>query len=140
MPQRYAGDVTPNEAWNILKKEEDSYIVDCRTAAEWSFVGVADISSLNKETVFAEWNRFPGGLENPDFVNEEKNVGLKPNATILFLCRSGQRSISAAIAMTDAGYENSYNILEGFEGDKDEKSQRGTVGGWKLSGLPWKQS
>ena len=48
--------------------------------------------------------------------------------------------ISAAVAMTDAGYENSYNILEGFEGDKDEKSQRGTVGGWKLSGLPWQQS
>ena len=77
---------------------------------------------------------------NPDFVNEVKNAGMNPDATILFLCRSGQRSISAAIAMTDAGYENSYNILEGFEGDKDEKSQRGTVGGWKLSGLSWQQS
>ena len=140
MSKTYAGDVTPKEAWNILDKQRNSCLVDCRTAAEWSFVGVPDLSRLGNDTVFIEWVRFPGGVDNPDFVNEVKNAGMNPDATILFLCRSGQRSISAAIAMTDAGYENSYNILEGFEGDKDEKSQRGTVGGWKLSELPWQQN
>ena len=140
MPQRYAGDVTPKEAWNILGTEKDSYLVDCRTAAEWSFVGVPNISALGKEATFAEWVRFPGGINNPDFVNNVKNAGVGSNATILFLCRSGQRSIDAAIAMSEAGYPNSYNILEGFEGDKDDKNQRGQLGGWKLSGLPWQQS
>ncbi len=140
MSQAYAGNVTPKDAWNILDKQHNSYLVDCRTAAEWSFVGVPDLSSLGKDTMFVEWNRFPGGLENPDFVEEVKNSGMDQGSIILFLCRSGQRSIAAAIAMTDAGYANSYNILEGFEGDKNENSQRGTVGGWKLSGLPWQQS
>lgn len=139
MSQTYAGDVTPNEAWNILEKG-NTYLVDCRTAAEWSFVGVPDISTLGKDTIFAEWVKFPGGVENPDFVHEVQTSGINTDATILFLCRSGQRSIAAAIAMTDAGYPNSYNILEGFEGDKDENSRRGTVGGWKLSKLPWRQS
>ena len=139
MSQRYAGDVTPNEAWNILEKE-NTYLVDCRTAAEWSFVGVPDISMLGKDTIFAEWVKYPGGIENPDFVNEVKKTGINTDATVLFLCRSGQRSIAAAIALTGAGYPNSYNILEGFEGEKDENNQRGTIGGWKLSKLPWRQS
>ena len=139
MSQRYAGDVTPNEAWNILEKE-NTYLVDCRTAAEWSFVGVPDISALGKDTIFAEWVQFPGGVGNPDFVSEVEKAGINADATVLLLCRSGQRSIAAAIAMTEAGYPNSYNILEGFEGDKDENGRRGMVGGWKLSKLPWRQS
>ena len=42
-------------------------------------------------------------------------------------------------AMTQAGFSRCYNISEGFEGDKDAAAHRGTVGGWKVAGLPWKQ-
>ena len=73
MSRKYAGDVTPNEAWNILEKE-NTYLVDCRTAAEWSFVGVPDISALGKDTIFAEWVQFPGGVGNPDFVSEVEKL------------------------------------------------------------------
>ena len=41
--------------------------------------------------------------------------------------------------MTDAGFANCYNVLEGFEGDKDADGHRGTIGGWKVAGLPWIQ-
>ncbi|HIB17798.1 MAG TPA: rhodanese-like domain-containing protein [Alphaproteobacteria bacterium] len=140
MSQRYAGDVTPKEAWNILGAEKDSHLVDCRTTAEWSFVGVPDLSLVDKNTNFVEWVRFPGGLDNPAFVEEVEKAGIGKDATVLLLCRSGQRSIAAAIAMTESGFSKSYNILEGFEGDKNQNSQRGKVGGWKLSGLPWQQT
>ena len=31
-------------------------------------------------------------------------------------------------------------VVNGFEGDVDAEGRRGTVGGWKVSGLPWSQS
>ncbi len=140
MSDGYAGDVTPEEAWKILENEKDSFLVDCRTAAEWSFVGVPDLSPIGKNAVFSEWVRFPGGVDNPNFIDEIKNQIKNQDSKILFLCRSGQRSIAAAIAITNEGYPNSYNILEGFEGDKDQNSHRGKSGGWKLSNLPWQQT
>jgi hypothetical protein len=30
-------------------------------------------------------------------------------------------------------------VLEGFEGDRDARGRRNTVGGWRLAGLPWEQ-
>ncbi len=56
------------------------------------------------------------------------------------LCRSGVRSHHAAIALTQAGYANAYNVLQGFEGDKDPSGQRNRLGGWRAAGLPWAQS
>jgi rhodanese-related sulfurtransferase len=58
----------------------------------------------------------------------------------MFLCRSGVRSHHAAIAATEAGWAETYNILEGFEGDKDANGQRNRSGGWRACGLPWNQS
>ena len=55
------------------------------------------------------------------------------------LCRSGVRSIAAARRATELGIE-AYNILEGFEGDKDAAGHRNVTGGWRKAGLPWAQS
>ena len=139
MAEGYAGNVSPTEAWDLLAQDEDIVLVDCRTAPEWNYVGVPDISALGKKTIFAEWIRFPGGVSNPDFVDQVKSAVVAKDATILFLCRSGQRSIAAAMALTEAGYTKAYNILEGFEGDKDDAGHRGNTGGWKVADLPWTQ-
>ena len=40
---------------------------------------------------------------------------------------------------TQAGYPQAYNVLEGFEGDRDADGHRKTVGGWCAAGLPWVQ-
>jgi len=42
--------------------------------------------------------------------------------------------------VSEIGFTEAYNILEGFEGDKDENGHRGNVSGWKAAGLPWMQS
>ncbi|MDG5482234.1 rhodanese-like domain-containing protein [Mycolicibacterium gadium] len=135
----YAGDITPEEAWKLLVDDPEAVLVDCRTEAEWRFVGVADLSSLDREAVYVEWNS-SDGKHNDDFVDDLKTAGVTPgDRPVVFLCRSGNRSIGAAEAATAAGIAPSYNILDGFEGDLDDNKHRGRTG-WKAVGLPWRQS
>jgi rhodanese-related sulfurtransferase len=134
----YAGDVAPEEAYAALAAEEDAVLVDVRTAAEWTYVGSPDLTALGKRVVHVEWQRFPDGAVNGDFVEQLRDAGLPDGAPIYFICRSGVRSVAAAEAATRAGLEPSYNVLEGFEGPHDEQGHR-AVSGWKNSGLPWRQ-
>lgn len=134
----YAGDVTPAQAWAALQENPDAVLVDCRTQAEWAFVGVPDVSGLGKKAVLIEWITFPGGEQNPAFVDQLRQAGIGDDAQVLFLCRSGARSISAAEAATAAGIAEAYNILDGFEGALDVQGHRGSVG-WRAEGLPWRQ-
>jgi rhodanese-related sulfurtransferase len=140
----YAGDLSAAEAWQMLKDNPNAQLVDVRTQAEWSFVGLPDLSSLNRQVHCVEWQSFPTMAANPGFVSETTgavdSAGAGKDAPILFLCRSGARSRSAAIAMTGAGYARAYNVAGGFEGDLDPARHRGTKNGWKAQGLPWKQT
>lgn len=135
----YAGDITPEESWKLLNENPDAVLVDCRTDAEWRWVGVPDLTGLGRDVVFVEWNR-SNGQHNDDFVAELIASGVTPGERpVVFLCRSGNRSIPAAEAATAAGIAPSYNMLDGFEGQLDEQGHRG-VTGWRALGLPWKQS
>ena len=135
----YAGDITPEEAWKLLVDDPDTVLVDCRTNAEWRFVGVPDLSSLQRDVVFVEWNRTDGS-RNDGFVDDLVAAGVTPGTRpVVFLCRSGNRSIPAAQTATDAGIAPSYNVLDGFEGNLDGDGHRGGTG-WKAVGLPWRQS
>ena len=128
----YQGELTPREAFDLLRLAPGAKIVDVRTRAEWDWVGRVP------EAVEIEWNQYPGGVSNPNFLAELKRQ-IDTEALVMFLCRSGVRSIGAATAASAAGYTNCYNILEGFEGDKDASGHRNTVGGWRMAGLPWLQ-
>ena len=135
----YAGDITPEEAWKLLSDDPEAVLVDCRTDAEWRFVGVPDLSSLQRDVVYIEWNR-ADGTHNVSFVDDLVAAGITPGEQpVVFLCRSGNRSIGAAEVATEAGIGPSYNVLDGFEGHLDERKHRG-ASGWKAVGLPWKQS
>jgi rhodanese-related sulfurtransferase len=134
----YAGDVTPQEAYAALEMDGDAVLVDVRTTAEWSYVGLPDLTALGKRVVCVEWQRFPDGAVNGDFVDQLQDAGLPDGAPIYFLCRSGVRSVAAAEAAAAAGLGPAYNVLDGFEGPHDEAGHR-AVAGWKNSGLPWRQ-
>ena len=128
----YAGDLTPQEAWDKL--EQGAILVDVRTEGEWAHIGIPDTKATENDPLFIQWT-FPGGIPNPDFINDLSQQAPEDRSTeLVFLCRSGQRSIAAAIAATQAGF-TSYNVLEGFEGDPDRSGER-TVNGWKNRGLP----
>ncbi len=128
----YAGDLTPQEAW--AKLEAGAVLVDVRTEGEWAHVGIPDTKATENDPLFIQWN-LAGGNPNPQFVEQLKLQAPEDTAVeLIFLCRSGARSIAAAIAATQAGYI-SYNVLEGFEGEPDNRGER-TVNGWKNRGLP----
>ena len=140
----YAGDVECADAWTLLQENPQTQLVDVRTAAEWSFVGLPDLSGIGRATICVEWQRFPDMAIDPDFAartaEQLRRAGAGPDTPVLFLCRSGARSRSAAVAMTAAGFGHAYNVAGGFEGDMDQNRHRGTRNGWKASGLPWRQS
>jgi rhodanese-related sulfurtransferase len=128
----YAGDLTPQDAW--AKLEEGAVLVDVRTEGEWAHIGIPDTKATENDPLFIQWT-FPGGIPNPDFVEQLKQQAPEDTRVeLVFLCRSGQRSIAAAIAATQAGFR-AYNVLEGFEGEPDRYGER-TVNGWKNRGLP----
>ncbi|MTI44694.1 rhodanese-like domain-containing protein [Roseibium hamelinense] len=132
------------ESFEKLSADEASVLVDVRTQAEWTFVGVPDLRGIRKEPLFVEWQSFPPMPPVTNFVEKlsallnEKD--LDQRAAIHFLCRSGARSQAAAIAMTQAGYTHCFNVAGGFEGGLDQLGHRGSQSGWKAAGLPWIQS
>lgn len=135
----YAGDIMPADAFAALRDDDDAVLVDVRTEPEWRFVGVPDLSDMGKKTKFVQWQLYPDGRPNPLFERQCDEQGVGKGRAVYFLCRSGVRSMHAAVAMTSLGYGPCYNVIEGFEGDKDAELQRGHVGGWKHRGLPWRQ-
>ncbi len=130
----YAGAVTPQEAYMLLQQEPGIKIVDVRTDAERDWVGRVEVPEAQHAAV--QWNLYPVGKPNPDFLPQLEQVAAK-DQVLLFLCRSGVRSRHAAKLATEHGYANCFDILEGFEGDKDGEGHRKTVGGWCKAGLPW---
>jgi rhodanese-related sulfurtransferase len=132
----YKGDITPSEAFERLNADPNAVVLDVRTVPEWVYVGVPAVDRLLR----VSWQIFPTMEINPRFVEMVKEAGVGRDSQVLCLCRSGSRSAFAAQALAAAGFENCYNIAEGFEGNRDDRGQRGTVGGWKSAGLPWVQN
>ena len=140
----YAGDVSAKEAWDGLANDAAATLVDVRSRAEWTYVGVPVLTSIGKPAVLVEWDEFPSGQLVPDFLGrltaELDRLGVGKDAPLYFICRSGNRSRHAAVAATAAGYSNAFNVEQGFEGRLDADRHRGTKGSWKEEGLPWAQS
>ena len=137
-------DVSVLETWRRLEADPKAMLVDVRTRAEWAFVGLPDLSKLNRGTVLMEWQTFPDRRIAANFTERLGATlaaeGVDTDTQIFFLCRSGARSRMAAEAMAAAGYRNCRNVKEGFEGPLDAGRHRSRVAGWKFAGLDWMQS
>jgi rhodanese-related sulfurtransferase len=131
--------IAPQDVWNVLMRDPDAVLVDVRTDAEWTYVGLTDLAEAGKQPLLISWQVFPAMGVNPNFLAQMVEAGLTPENRIFYLCRSGVRSLAAARAAMEAGFANSYNIADGFEGPTDPDGHRGGVAGWKAEGLPWRQ-
>lgn len=128
----HAGDVTPSEAYEALGSDPGAVLVDCRSRAEWDLVGVP----VSGRVLFVEWVSYDG-TPNGRFLDELAEE-LAPDATLYVLCRSGHRSVAAAIAASGAGFR-AFNVTDGFEGPVGSSGRR-DVAGWKVAGLPWRHA
>jgi rhodanese-related sulfurtransferase len=125
--------LSPQESWVMLQQNPSAVMVDVRTFMEHAYVG-HPIGAVH-----IPWKEAPSWELNPNFVAEVKKLVSDANAPILLLCRSGQRSLSAAQALEAAGYPRLINIVDGFEGSLDANKHRNTTNGWRFCGLPWEQ-
>lgn len=139
-------ELLPPDAMQVLAEDPGSALVDVRTRAEWTFTGMPDLAALGRGVLAVEWVSFPGMAPNPRFFEEviDQAGGRLPDR-LLFICRSGARSMAAArlvAAEAQARGQTVHctNVVEGFEGDLDEAGHRGRLNGWKVHGLPWRQS
>ena len=136
----YAGELTPIETYALLERDPEAVLVDVRTRAEWSYVGLPDLSGLGRGVVVVEWQSFPDGTLNRGVLDDLAAAGVRPDAPVAFICRSGVRSRSAAETATAAGFAAAYNVTDGFEGPLGPEGHRGSIAGWKAAGLPWRQT
>lgn len=139
-------EMPPRAAFEQLRADPDSVLVDVRTGAEWAYVGRPDLSELGRRLITVEWVTFPSMQPNRAFLPQlvEACGGDLPER-LIFICRSGARSLAAARFVADALGSagrpiQCTNVAEGFEGDLDRDGHRGRVNGWKVAGLPWRQS
>lgn len=131
--------VSPRQVWDALCTDPQAQLVDVRTDAEWTYVGLADLSRAGKQPALIPWQIFPAMTVNTAFVEQMRAAGLTPAQKIYFICRSGVRSLAAAQAAQAAGFPHAYNVADGFEGNPDAEGHRGQLAGWKAAGLPWRQ-
>ncbi len=131
--------IPPQQVWQALKSDPHAQLVDVRTDAEWTYVGLTDLAEAAKQPVLIPWQIFPKMEVNTGFVDQLRQAGFTPEHHIYFMCRSGVRSLAAAQAAQAAGFANVFNVADGFEGNPDGEGHRGRIAGWKASGLPWRQ-
>lgn len=130
--------ISPQNAFELLKNQKNSVLIDVRTSEELNFVGIVDASSFENRMIFLPWQTLPQMQQNQSFVSDLL-VKVNKDSEVLFLCRTGGRSNQSANLASSLGFSKCYNIINGFEGDLDSKNHRGRTNGWKASNLPWEQ-
>ena len=136
-------EVSVLDVWTALDRDGAAQLIDVRTRAEWTYVGVPELAARGRQVVLAEWQSFPSNQVDSQFVERLKEAlngsGSGQQTELFFMCRSGVRSLAAARAMTAAGFTRCRNVTGGFEGQLDPDRHRGRLAGWKAAGLPWVQ-
>ena len=143
MSRPYEGDVSVQECWSQLAGDPETFLIDVRTTAEWTYVGFPLVPDGARPPIFAEWQTYPSMSVDASFAGRVRSAieaaGGTTRSPLFFLCRSGARSMGSAAAMTADGFEHCFNIVAGFEGPPDGEGHRGREAGWKAEGLPWAQ-
>jgi len=143
--------IRADDAYAMLQNE-DTYLLDVRTPAEWYFVGhpnlpgkVFNISywlwELNPKTKEYEYDR------TPKFFDEAVARQFKAGDTIIVMCKTDGRAgyagseledptTPAAQRLEELNDYTVYNLGGGFE-DPGKVHDGVTYVGWKPSGLPY---
>lgn len=133
--------ISPNAAWQMVQDDPRTLLIDVRSSMEFLFVG-HPVGSVH-----IPWIDEPDWNINQNFSIDLRKLllgGIHGNSDpsgvpIILICRSGKRSLEAGKKLIEDGFNQVFNIDEGFEGELDDNHQRSSVGGWRFRGLPWEQ-
>jgi rhodanese-related sulfurtransferase len=90
------GDVTINEAWNLIQDKEDLVILDVRTQTEYDEGHI-------EGAILIPVQELPDRLDELDKSNEH-----------IVYCRTGNRSSTAVEILGEAGFSKVYHISDGI--------------------------
>jgi rhodanese-related sulfurtransferase len=130
-------ELSPKDVYHALAENENSLLIDCRTRAEWVYVGIPDISQTKGQLALIEWSDITG-QQNLNFADQCREQA-SANTEIFVICRSGVRSAAACMSLVQNGFAKVFNVRGGFEGDLDNQNHRSLTNGWKYHQLPWHQ-
>jgi rhodanese-related sulfurtransferase len=133
--------ISSKQAWDMIEQNPKTLLVDVRSHMEFLFIG-HPVGAIN-----VPWIDEPDWIINPNFVREVRQLilggvshdGSFEDVPIFLICRSGRRSLEAGRLLVEKGFNEVYNIADGFEGELDDHHHRSTLGGWRYEGLPWEQ-
>jgi len=134
-------EITPKAAWNLMQEDSKAILIDIRSDMEFLFVGHP------KNAIHIPWINEPDWDVNPHFVAEVRKLLLgniicsdkEHCASVILICRSGNRSLEAGKKLLHAGIKNVFHVDDGFEGELDDEHHRSSINGWRFDGLPWNQ-
>jgi rhodanese-related sulfurtransferase len=107
----YKGDVNSHEAYEMQQK--GAFLVDVRTKREFNTSSAKDSINI---PIFYEKNK--KRVFNKQFILEIAQL-TKNNQSkeVILICRSGSRTKLASNLLASYGFENIYNVKEGFQYD-----------------------
>ncbi len=124
----------PKAAWALIQQEPEALFIDVRMEIEALYVGRPPGVHI------IAWYEYPDLSPNPaEFVRLVEQESPRKDRPVVLICRSGKRTIDAALALEGAGFSDVVNVVHGFEGDLDDHFHRSTINGWRYDGLPWEQ-
>jgi len=92
--------VTPKQVLKMIKKGEDIVLLDIRTEAEQSIVGITYKNSLH--------------IPMDKLFKPENLAKLPKDKKIIVICHSGARAIAATFALRSIGFKNAYALKGGI--------------------------
>jgi rhodanese-related sulfurtransferase len=121
-------------------------LLDVRSRAEVALVGAPDfidavvpLAELALPYQADSERRDLRMVAEPNFVHVARAwisvLGGDEQTPLIVICRSGERSRTAARLLRAAGYADVSTVAGGFEGTLGRDGRR--YGGWKDAGLPW---
>ena len=145
--------IESKQAFDVLVSNKNAFLIDVRTQEEFDWVGnVCDNSFCNKQ-ILLTWKNVANLTQSSQFSNILTEIIVKKSSSLFaiqaeamqhlqlyFICRSGGRSGLSATHLANLGWQQCFNIVNGFEGDLNNQHQRGKLNGWKVNNLPWRQA
>ena len=125
----------PKDAWALIQQNPKALFIDVRMEIESIYVGRPPGVHM------IAWYEYPELTPDPAvFVRQvEREADADKARTVVLICRSGKRTVDAALALEAAGFTDVVNVVHGFEGDLNDQFHRSTLNGWRYDGLPWEQ-
>lgn len=107
-------DINSIAAWNIINNNLGAILIDVREDYELENE-TSRINLLKHQVINLPWLSLINDTASDNFIDQLNLKIPHKEVTLLFICKLGIRSKKAALVASSLGFNNCYNIFDGFE-------------------------